>query len=83
MSQTAAVTPVSQKEPDIAAHDANNFLHSNRNYEQTRCFPNARTNRGNIGHLQSGLDLPDGSQGIARDLADCGQRLQRDDFWLI
>ncbi len=49
--QTAAITPVSQKQLDNAAHDGSNFLHTNANYEQTRFYPNAEINRGNVSHL--------------------------------
>ena len=51
MSQTAAVTPVSQKQLDAAAHDGKNFLQTNGNYDQTRYYPNAQINRANVGHL--------------------------------
>jgi alcohol dehydrogenase (cytochrome c) len=51
MSQTAPVTPVSQKELNNAARDGSNFLHTNANYEQTRFYPNAQINRGNVSHL--------------------------------
>ncbi len=51
MSQTAMVTPVSQKELDNAAHDGSNFLATNGNYEQTRFYPNAQINRGNVSRL--------------------------------
>ena len=51
MSQTAAVTPVSQKQLDAAAHDGNNFLQTNGNYDQTRYYPNAQINRANVGRL--------------------------------
>jgi PQQ-dependent dehydrogenase (methanol/ethanol family) len=51
MTQTAAITSVSQKQLDNAAHDGNNFLHTNGNYEQTRYYPNAQINRGNVGRL--------------------------------
>ena len=49
--QTAAVTPVSQNQLNNAAHDGSNFLHTNGNYEQTRFYPNAQINRGNVGRL--------------------------------
>jgi alcohol dehydrogenase (cytochrome c) len=49
--QTAAVTPVSQNQLNNAAHDGSNFLHTNANYEQTRFYPNAQINRGNVGRL--------------------------------
>src|SRR5208282_2025672 len=49
--QTAAITPVSQKQLDNAAHDGSNFLHTNADYEQTRFYPNAEINRGNVSHL--------------------------------
>ncbi len=51
MSQTAAFTPVSQGQLNNAAHDGSNFLHTNGNYEQTRFYPNAQINRGNVGRL--------------------------------
>ncbi len=51
MSQTAAVTPVSQKQLDNASRDGSNFLQTNGNYEQTRFYPNAQINRGNVSRL--------------------------------
>jgi alcohol dehydrogenase (cytochrome c) len=51
MSQTAAVTSVSQSQLNNAAHDGSNFLHTNGNYEQTRFYPNAQINRSNVGRL--------------------------------
>jgi alcohol dehydrogenase (cytochrome c) len=49
--QTAAVTPVSQSRLNNAARDGSNFLLTNDNYEQTRYYPNAQINRGNVGRL--------------------------------
>ena len=51
MSQTAAVTPVSQNQLNNASRDGSNFLHTNGNYEQTRFYPNAQINRSNVGRL--------------------------------
>ena len=51
MSQTSAIAPVSQKELDSAAHDRNNFLQTNDNYDQTHYYPNGQINRGNVGRL--------------------------------
>jgi alcohol dehydrogenase (cytochrome c) len=51
MAATAAITPVSQQQLNNAAKDGANFLHTNANYEQTRFYPNAQINRGNVGHL--------------------------------
>ena len=51
MSQTAAVTPVSQSQLNNAARDGSNFLQTNGNYDQTRFYPNAQINRGNVGRL--------------------------------
>jgi PQQ-dependent dehydrogenase (methanol/ethanol family) len=51
MSQTAAITPVSQQQLNNAGRDGTNFLHTNGNYEQTRFYPNAQINRGNVGRL--------------------------------
>ena len=51
MAQAAAVKPVSQSALDSAAKDGSNFLHTNGNYEQTRFYPNAQINRGNVAHL--------------------------------
>ena len=50
--------------------DSSNFLHTNANYEQTRFYPNAQINRGNVGASASGLDLLDRGQGVAGDVAD-------------
>jgi alcohol dehydrogenase (cytochrome c) len=51
MAATAAITPVSRQQLSNAAKDGANFLHTNANYDQTRFYPNAQINRGNIGHL--------------------------------
>ena len=51
MAATAAITPVSQQQLNNAAKDGSNFLHTNANYDQTRFYPNAQINRGNVGHL--------------------------------
>ena len=48
---TAAITPVSQQQLSNAHKDGANFLHTNANYEQTRFYPNAQINRGNVAHL--------------------------------
>ena len=51
MAATAAITPVSQQQLTNAHKDGTNFLHTNGNYEQTRFYPNAQINRGNVRHL--------------------------------
>src|ERR1700733_6509406 len=51
MAATATVTPVSQQQLNNAHKDGTNFLHTNANYEQTRFYPNAQINRGNVAHL--------------------------------
>ena len=51
MSQTATVKPVSQQQLDNAARDGTNFLLTNGNYDQTRFYPNAQINRGNVARL--------------------------------
>ena len=51
MAATAAITPVSQQQLNNAHKDGMNFLHTNANYEQTRFYPNAQINRGNVSHL--------------------------------
>jgi alcohol dehydrogenase (cytochrome c) len=51
MAATAPVTPVSQQQLNNAHKDGTNFLHTNANYEQTRFYPNAQINRGNVAHL--------------------------------
>src|SRR5271163_2257856 len=51
MAATAPVTPVSQQQLNNAHKDGTNFLHTNANYEQTRFYPNAQINRGNVSHL--------------------------------
>ena len=67
---TAAITPVSQQQLNNAHKDGENFLHTNANYEQTRFYPNAQINRGNVAASASGLDLLHRGQRIAGDLAD-------------
>ena len=51
MAATAAITSVSQQQLNNAAKDGTNFLHTNGNYDQTRFYPNAQINRGNVAHL--------------------------------
>jgi alcohol dehydrogenase (cytochrome c) len=51
MGTTAAISPVSQQELTNAHKDGENFLHTNGNYEQTRFYPNAQINRGNVRHI--------------------------------
>src|ERR1700743_3067471 len=53
MAATATVTPVSQQQLNNAHKDGTNFLHTNANYEQTRFYPNAQINRGNVADLHS------------------------------
>ena len=48
---TATITPVTQQQLNNAHKDGENFLHTNGNYEQTRFYPNAQINRGNVRHL--------------------------------
>jgi PQQ-dependent dehydrogenase (methanol/ethanol family) len=43
---------VSQRMLSAAAGDGNNFLHTNHNYAQTRYFPNAQINTGNVARLR-------------------------------
>ena len=42
---------VTQDMLDNAAGDANNFLHTNGNYDQTRFYPAQSINRENVGDL--------------------------------
>src|ERR1700734_902446 len=51
MAGPATVTSVSQQQLNNAHKDGANFLHTNANYEQTRFYPNAQINRGNVRHL--------------------------------
>ncbi len=51
MAATATVTPVSQQQLNNAHKDGVNFLQTNANYDQTRFYPNAQINRGNVSHL--------------------------------
>jgi PQQ-dependent dehydrogenase (methanol/ethanol family) len=44
---------VSQKMLDAAASDGRNFLHSNGDYAQTRYYPNAQINAGNVAKLRT------------------------------
>ena len=71
---TAAISPVSQQQLNNAHKDGTNFLQTNANYEQTRFYPNAQINRGNVAHLHPAWIFSDRGQGIAGDLADHRQR---------
>ena len=48
----APAAPVSQEQLNAAAGDANNFLHTNGNYDQTRYFPGKQINTSNVGKLR-------------------------------
>ena len=74
MAATAAITPVSQQQLNNAAKDGANFLHTNANYEQTRFYPNAQINRGNVGHLHPAWIFSTEVKEFAGDLADHRQR---------
>jgi len=49
--QDAPAHSVSQDQLNAAAGDANNFLHTNGNYDQTRYFPGKQINTSNVGKL--------------------------------
>jgi PQQ-dependent dehydrogenase (methanol/ethanol family) len=49
--RAANVTNVTQQQLDNAAKDANNFLHTNGNYAQTRFYPNKQINTSNVAKL--------------------------------
>ena len=51
VSHMAMAKPVSDKQLMDAASDKANFLHTNGNYGQTRYYPNATINQGNISGL--------------------------------
>ena len=46
------MSQVTQELLNIAAGDGNNFLHTNGNYQQTRYYPNAQINTGNVSSLR-------------------------------
>jgi len=48
---SAPATPVTQEQLSAAASDANNFLHTNGNYDQTRYFPGKQIDTSNVGKL--------------------------------
>jgi glucose dehydrogenase len=52
-TKTAPATPVTQYQLNAAASDANNFLHTNGDYAQTRFFPSAQINASNVGKLRA------------------------------
>jgi PQQ-dependent dehydrogenase (methanol/ethanol family) len=49
--RAAGAINVTQQQLDDAAKDANNFLHTNGNYAQTRFYPNKQINKDNVGKL--------------------------------
>jgi PQQ-dependent dehydrogenase (methanol/ethanol family) len=51
-AKMSRLVPVTQGMLDGAAKDGNNFLHSNGNYDQTRYYPAAQINAGNVGKLK-------------------------------
>ncbi|MCL6608166.1 MAG: PQQ-binding-like beta-propeller repeat protein [Geminicoccaceae bacterium] len=46
------IRTVTQRMPNAAAGDGNNFLHTNHNYRQTRFYPNAQINTANVHRLR-------------------------------
>src|SRR6266849_241807 len=52
-TKISGLVPVTQGMLDGAAKDGKNFLHSNANYDQTRYYPAAQINAGNVGGLKS------------------------------
>lgn len=48
---SAPATAVTQAQLSAAAGDANNFLHTNGNYDQTRYFPGKQIDTSNVGKL--------------------------------
>jgi PQQ-dependent dehydrogenase (methanol/ethanol family) len=48
---SAPAAPVTQEQLSAAAKDANNFLHTNGNYDQTRYFPGKQIDTSNVGKL--------------------------------
>ena len=50
-----------------AAGDSQNFLLTNGDYAQQRYYPNRQINTSNVEQAETGVDLPDRRQGIARD----------------
>ena len=48
---SAPATAVTQEQLSAAASDANNFLHTNGNYDQTRYFPGKQIDTSNVGKL--------------------------------
>jgi alcohol dehydrogenase (cytochrome c) len=49
--RAAGAINVTQQQLDDAAKDANNFLHTNGNYAQTRFYPNKQINKDNVAKL--------------------------------
>jgi glucose dehydrogenase len=52
-TRAAPATPVTQDQLNAAASAANNFLHTNGNYAQTRYFPGKQINTSNVGKLRA------------------------------
>ncbi|MTD96220.1 PQQ-binding-like beta-propeller repeat protein [Hyphomicrobium sp. xq] len=48
---SAPATAVTQEQLSAAAKDANNFLHTNGNYDQTRYFPGKQIDTSNVGKM--------------------------------
>src|SRR5688572_15476257 len=48
----APVSSVSQDQLNAAADDANNFLHTNQNYNQTRYYPGKQIDKSNVAKLR-------------------------------
>jgi alcohol dehydrogenase (cytochrome c) len=51
-TKEAPVSSVSQEQLSGAAGDANNFLHTNGNYDQTRYYPGKEINKSNVAKLR-------------------------------
>ncbi|HXT02953.1 MAG TPA: quinonprotein alcohol dehydrogenase, partial [Casimicrobiaceae bacterium] len=51
-TMSSKLAPVSQSMLDAAGSNANNWIHSNGSYAQTRYYPGTQINAGNVGKLR-------------------------------
>src|SRR5436305_7724806 len=52
-AMSKAPTAISQQMLDAAGGDAKNWIHANGSYDQTRYYPGAQINAGNVGKLKA------------------------------
>ena len=71
---SSKLAPVSQSMLDAAGSNANNWIHSNGSYAQTRYYPGAQINAEQRRQAAAGVRVPDRGARVDGDGADRGRR---------